>query len=79
MLLTNQWLNKKSKEKIKKISGDKWKWKYNMLKSMGCSEDSSKREVQYCNANLPQEIRKISIKQSNFTPKATKKRTTNKA
>jgi len=41
---------------------------------MGCSEDSSKREVQYCNANLPQEIRKISIKQSNFTPKRTRKR-----
>ena len=36
---------------------------------MGCSKSSSKREV-YNNTVLPQEIRKISNKQPNLTPKA---------
>ena len=36
---------------------------------MGCSKSSSKREV-YSNTSLPQETRKISNKQPNFTPKA---------
>ena len=40
---------------------------------MGRSKSSSKREV-YSNTILPQEIRKISNKQSNFTPKGTRKR-----
>ena len=35
---------------------------------MGCSKSSSKREV-YNNTSLPQEIRKISNKQPNLTPK----------
>ena len=42
---------------------------------MGCSKRSSKREV-YNNTILPQETRKTSNRQSNFTPKATGKRTT---
>ena len=44
---------------------------------MGLSKSSSKREV-YSNKILPQEIRNISNKQSNFTPKATRGRRTNK-
>ena len=40
---------------------------------MGCSKSSSKREV-YNNTILPQETRKISNKQPNFTPKATGER-----
>ena len=40
---------------------------------MGCSKSSSKREV-YSNTILPQEIRKTSNRQPNFTPKATGKR-----
>ena len=44
---------------------------------MGCSKSSSKREV-YSNTILPQETRKISNKQPNLTPKATRKRRTNK-
>ena len=40
---------------------------------MGCSKNCSKKEV-YSNTILPQEIRKTSNKQSNFTPKATGKR-----
>ena len=40
---------------------------------MGCSKSSSKREV-YSNTILPQEIRKTSNRQANFTPKTTGKR-----
>lgn len=29
----------------KKVSLDKWKWKYNIPEPMGCSKDHSKREV----------------------------------
>ena len=42
---------------------------------MGCSKSSSKREV-YSNTILPQETRKTSNRQHNFTPKTTGKRTT---
>ena len=41
---------------------------------MGCNKSSSKREV-YSNTILPQETRKISNGQPNFTPKTTGKRT----
>ena len=44
---------------------------------MGCSKSSSKREV-YSNTTLPQETRKTSNRQPNFTPKATGKRRTKK-
>ena len=44
---------------------------------MGHSKSSSKREV-YHNTILPQEARKISNKQPNVTPKATRERKTNK-
>ena len=44
---------------------------------MGCSKNSSKREV-HSDTGLPQEIRKISNKQSKFIPKGTRKRRTNK-
>ena len=44
---------------------------------MGCSKSSSKREV-YSNSSSPQETRKISNKQSNPTPKATRERKTKK-
>ena len=40
------------------------------LTPMGCSKSSSKREV-YSNTILPQETRKTSNRQPNFTPKAT--------
>ena len=39
---------------------------------MGCSKSSSKRE-DYSNTILPQETRKISNKQSNYTPKQLEK------
>jgi len=40
---------------------------------MGCNKSSSKREV-YSNTILPQETRKTSNRQPNFTPKITGKR-----
>ena len=43
---------------------------------MGCSKSSSKREI-YSNSISPHET-KISNKQSNLTPKATRKRITTK-
>ena len=39
---------------------------------MGCSRSSSKREV-YSNTILPQETRKASNRQPNFTPETTGK------
>ena len=42
---------------------------------MGWIKSSPKREV-YSNTNQPQETRKISNRQSNFTPKTTEKRRT---
>ena len=47
------------------------------LKARGCGKSSSKREV-YSNTILPQETRKTSNKQPNFTPKTTGKRRTTK-
>ena len=44
---------------------------------MGFSKSSSKREV-YSNTILPQEIRKTSNRQHNFTPKTAGKRRTKK-
>ena len=40
---------------------------------MGCSKSNPKREV-YSNTILPQETRKISNRQPNFTPKTTRRR-----
>ena len=40
----NNGSTKKIKEEIKKYR-DKWKWKYNIPKSMGWSKSSSKKEV----------------------------------
>ena len=40
---------------------------------MGCSKSSCKREV-YSNTVLPQEARKTSNRQPNFTPKTTGKK-----
>ena len=73
---------KKKKKKLKRkfekyLIWDKWKWKDNIPKSMDISKGSSEREV-YSNSGLPQEIRKISNKQSNLTPKGTRKTQPNK-
>ena len=76
-LLNNQEITEEIKEEIKKIRRDKWQWKHDGPKPMGCSKSSSKREV-YSYTSLPQERRKISNKQSNLTPKGTRERRRNK-
>ena len=79
MLLNNEWIIEEIKEENKNIPGDKWKWKHNDPKSVGCNKSSSKREVYSdSDTSLCQEIRKISNKQPNFTPKGTRKRRTKK-
>ena len=54
--LTGYWRNQKGN---KKISRNKWQWKYDNSKPMGSRESSSKREV-YSNTIISQEIRKKS-------------------
>ena len=49
------------------------KWEHNNPNPMGFSKIRDKREV-HSNTSLPQERRKTSNKQPNFTPKATRKR-----
>ena len=66
---------KKSKRKLKKSSTNKLQWKHDNSKPMGYSASSFKREV-YSNTILPQETRKTSNRQANFTPKTTGKRWT---
>ena len=61
--LTGYWRNQKGN---KNISRNKWQWKHNS-KPMGCSKSSSKTQV-YSNTILPQETRKTSNRQPNFTP-----------
>ena len=67
-LLNNQWITEEIKEEIKK---------YFETKSMGCSKNSSKREI-YSNTILPQETRNISNKQPNLSPKEIRERRTKK-
>ena len=78
MALSNQWINEEIKQQIKKkLPRDKSKSKHKDPKVMGHSKRISKGEF-YNETSLPQETRKISNKQSNFTFKATRERRTNK-
>ena len=70
----DHWRNQRGNQKIPR---DKWKQKHSEQKPMGHSKSSSKRQV-YNNTILPQETIKISSKQPNLTPKATRERRTNK-
>ena len=76
MLLNNQEITEEIREN-QQIPKNKWQWKHDDPKPMGCSKSSSKRDV-YSNTILPQGTRKIWNKQPNLTPKATGKRKTNK-
>ena len=77
MFLSNQQVTEEIKRKIKKNSRNKWQWKLNKSKPMGCSKTNSKREV-YSNTILLQETRKTYNRQPNFKPKATGKIRTKK-
>ena len=70
----DHWRNQRGN---KKITRNKWQWKHNEPKPMGCSKSSSKREV-YSNTILPQETRNISNKQPNLTTKVIRERRTKK-
>ena len=63
--LNNQQVTEEIKREIKKNSRNKWSWKHDNSKPVGCSKRTSKREV-YGNIILPQETRKTSN-----TPKTT--------
>jgi len=70
----DHWRNQRGNQKIPR---DKWKWKHNDPKPIGCSKSSSKRKT-YSNTVLPQESRTISNKQPNLTLKAMRESRTNK-
>ena len=73
MFLNNQQVPEEIKREIKKISRNKWQWKHDNSKPMGCSKNSSKKEV-YSNTILPQETNKTLNRQPNSIPKTVGKR-----
>ena len=75
MFLNNQQVTEEIKREIKKNPRNKWQWKHDNSKPMGCSKSISMREVN-SNRILPQEKRKASNRQPNFTPNTTGKRRT---
>ena len=77
MLLNNQQITEEIKEEMKKYLQTNDNEYMRIQKPMGQSKSSSKRDV-YSNKILPQETRKISNKQPNITPKASRERRTNK-
>ena len=70
MFLNNQQVTEEIKREIKIFLGTNDN--ENMTKLIGCNKSSSKRV--YSNIILPQETRKTSNRQPNFTPKTTGKR-----
>ena len=72
MLLYNHLRNQKGSQYLEKsISRDKLKQKQNDPKPLACRKSSYMWEVS-SNTSLPQETRKISNKQPNMMPKATR-------
>ena len=72
MFLNNQQVTEEIKREIKKILETNGNENTTTQNLWECSKSSPKREV-YSNTILPQEIRKTSNRQSNFTPKTTGK------
>ena len=77
IFLNDEQVAEEIKSKLKKIPRNKWQWKYNNSNPMGCRKSSFKREVN-SNTVIPQETRKTSNRQPDFTPKTTGKRRTEK-
>ena len=77
MFLNNQQVTEEIKREIKKISRNKWQWKQDNSKPIGCSKSSAKSEV-CSNTILPQETRKTLNRRPNFTSKTTGNRRSNK-
>ena len=63
---------KQDQRRNQKVPWNKWQWEHNDLKSVGHRESSPKRETHNIIC-LPQETRKTSNKQSNFTVKGLEK------
>ena len=59
------------------MHGNEWQWKHDNPKPIGFSKSSAKEKI-HSNTILPQERRKTSNRQPNFTPKTTGKRRTKK-
>ena len=57
MFPNNKQVTEEIKKEIKEIPRNKWQWKHDNSKPMGCSKSSSKRGVS-SNTILPQETRK---------------------
>ena len=72
MFLNNQQVTKEIKREIKKNSRNKWQWKYNNSKPMGCNKSNSKRDV-YNNTIVPQETKKTPNKNLTFHPEQLEK------
>ena len=70
----DHWRNQRGNQEIPR---NKWQWKHDDTKPMGCSKSSSNMEV-YSNIILPQETRNISNKQHNLISKAIRQRRTKK-
>ena len=77
MLLNNQEITEEIKEEIKKYLETNDNENTMIQNLWDAAKSSFKREV-YSNTSLPQEIEKISNKQSNLTPKGTRERRTDK-
>ena len=60
-----------------KVHENKWIWKHNGPKYLGCNKSCSKKKV-YSNTGLLQEARKIWNEEHNLTPKRVRNITTNK-
>ena len=78
MPLKKQCINEKNQRRNQKILRDKLQQIYDNPIPMGHSKSSSEREI-YSNTILSWEKGKISNKQPNFTPNATRNKRTDKA
>ena len=72
MILNNQRVTEEIKEEIKKKNPEDNE--NTTIQNLWDTENSSKKEF-YSNTSLPQDTRKMSIKQPTCTPKGTKTRT----
>ena len=78
MLLNNQWITEEIKEKIKKYLETNENESMMIQNLWNAANAVLRGKQQYSNTIWPQETRKISNKQPNLTPKATRERRTKK-
>ena len=66
ILLNNQWVKEEITREIRKISSDKWRWKPNITKVIGCSESSAKGKMKCIAINAYIKKEDISNQQSHY-------------